>query len=64
MRIPVPLWLCQIVLRIVSIDEMTQEQKQELLRVVKECGKYFKEYKGLRIVEVQTVQGDYISITL
>ena len=64
MRLPVPLWLCEIVLRIGSINEMTKEQKDDVIRIMKECKKYFKEYKGLNIVEVQTAQGNHISIIL
>lgn len=62
--LPVPLCLGNIAIHFAIRDQISNEHKKLLLQTFNVCKKELKKYKGMRIVEVHTSNGEHITVTL
>lgn len=62
--IPISLSLCGFIIRHISNKELTEELKELIIETIKCAKGSSKEYKGMKIVEVETVDGQEVKITL
>ena len=62
--VPVPLGLGGVAIRIGTKGRVPDVERKLILQVYKSCKKELKKYKGLRIVEVETANGERVVITL
>lgn len=62
--LPVPLSMGGIVIRCIPKEKLSNEQKKIALQIFKGLKGTLKAYRGLKIVEVESQSGEYISITL
>ena len=62
--IPISLSLCGFIIRHIPNKELTEELKILILEAIKCFKGSSKEYKGMRIAEVETADGQEVKITL
>ena len=62
--LPVPLFLGTLAIRFGLKGRVNDEERMFILNSFKVCKKHLKAYKGMKIVEIQTSTGEYISVTL
>lgn len=64
LTLPVPLSMGGIVIKCIPKSKLSNEEKKIVLKLFKGVKGTLKEYRGLKIVEVESQSGEYISITL
>lgn len=62
--IPIPLSLCGFIIRHIPNDQLTEELKVLIIEALKCVKGSSKEYKGIKIVDVETADGQEVKITL
>ncbi|SHI07122.1 hypothetical protein SAMN02745196_02667 [Clostridium collagenovorans DSM 3089] len=64
LTLPVPLAMGSIIIRCIPNESFSKEQKKIAIELFKGLKGTLREYRGLRIVEVESQSGEYVSITL
>lgn len=62
--VPVPLFMGEFVIKLIPKEKMSLEQKEYAIKVFKAVRKAIKEYKGLKIVDVETSNGEKVVVKI
>lgn len=60
----VPLWMGSVAIRCIPERTIGEQQKRAALVVFKSCRRTLKDYKGLKIVDIETANGEIVTITV
>lgn len=64
LTLPVPLSMGGIIIRCIPKKQLNAEQKKIALQLFKTVKSSLKSYKGLKIVEVVSQNGEHITVTI
>lgn len=64
LNLPVPLFMGSTIIRCMPNEKLNKEQKKIALELFKSVKGSLKDYKGLEIVEVISLDGEHISIKI
>lgn len=57
-----PIFLCELIIRYIRREELTEELKYCIIQTIRYIKSNLKEYKGMKIVEVKTADGQEVVI--
>lgn len=64
LTLPIPLSMGGIIIRCIPRKQLNTEQKKIALQLFKTVKSNLKSYKGLKIVEVVSQNGEHITVTI
>ena len=64
LTLPVPLFMGSVAIRCIPKKQLNEQQKKIALQVFKAVKGSLKGYKGLKVVEVISQNGEHITVTI